>query len=92
MSTTLPVPVDAATLGVSEEALALTRAADVIDLHIDTYIPPRLWGYDPLAPHARSPLGGRFFGHLDLPKLEATGVTGAPHSAAQSRKLRHSLA
>ncbi|MDP6945012.1 MAG: membrane dipeptidase, partial [Myxococcota bacterium] len=77
MSVSLPVPVDAAGLGVSEAALALTREADVVDLHIDTFIPPRLWGYDPLAAHRRAPLGGRFFGHLDLPKLEATGVTGA---------------
>jgi len=69
---------DAEGLGVSEEALALTRDAEVVDLHIDTFIPPRLWGYDPLRAHpGHGPLGGRFFGHLDLPKLEAAGVTGA---------------
>ena len=64
MTTALPVSVDAAGLGVSEEALRLTRDSDVIDLHIDTFIPPRLWGRDPLVAHRRSPFAGRFFGHL----------------------------
>jgi membrane dipeptidase len=67
----------AAPEGVSAEAWALTLASDVIDLHIDTLIPKRLWGRDPLAEHGWSALGGRFFGHLDLPRLQAGGVTGA---------------
>ena len=77
MNASLPIPTDAAGLGVSEEALALTHDADVVDLHIDTFIPPRLWGYDPLVGHRRQALRGRFFGHLDLPKIEAGGLTGA---------------
>ncbi|MGM0576341.1 MAG: dipeptidase [Myxococcota bacterium] len=64
-------------LGVSEEALALTLDAEVLDLHIDTFIPPRLWGYDPLARHGRGLLRGRFFGHLDLPRMQEAGLTGA---------------
>ena len=63
--------------GVSEEAYQLTLDAEVVDLHIDTLIPQRLWGRDPLVPHGWSPFAGRFFGHLDLPTLERGGVTGA---------------
>ena len=63
-------------LGCSVAAVALTRDAHLIDLHIDTLIPPRLWGYDVLARHRR-PLGGRFFGHLDLPRMVEAGLNGA---------------
>lgn len=64
-------------LGVSREAVDLAQDCDLIDLHIDLLIPPRLWGYDPLVRHAR-PLGGRFFfGHQDLPRMRDGGVSGA---------------
>jgi len=78
MSALVPLqPTELATrLGCSTEAVALTRDADLIDLHIDTLIPPRLWGYDVLARHGR-PLGGHFFGHLDLPRMVDAGLDGA---------------
>lgn len=50
---------------------------ELIDLHIDTFIPVRLWGYDLHRRHRGGPLGGRFFGHLDLPRLVEAGITGA---------------
>ncbi len=64
-------------LGVSQQALDLALDADLIDLHIDTFIPVRIWGYDALKHHGKGPLGGNFFGHLDLPRMEEQGVTGA---------------
>ncbi len=64
-------------LGVSLEAVQLTRKSDVIDLHVDTFIPPRLWGYDLLERHERGPLAGRFFGHLDFHRILEGGMTGA---------------
>lgn len=67
----------AARLGVSLEAVQLVRACDVLDLHIDTLIPPRLWGYDVHARHGLGLLRGRFFGHLDLPRMFDGGLTGA---------------
>lgn len=79
----LPAPVMppaaevARTLGVSEEAVALCRDHEVIDLHIDTFIPPRLWGYDPLRRHRRALLGRLFFGHLDVYRMAEGGLTGA---------------
>ena len=63
--------------GVSAEALELTRDIGVVDLHIDTFIPPRLWGYDPLRAHGPGLLRGHFFGHLDLPRMAMGGLRGA---------------
>jgi membrane dipeptidase len=61
---------------VSAEARALAREAEFIDLHLDTFIPPRLWGYDPLADHAKPLFGGRFFGHSDLPRMDEGELSG----------------
>lgn len=74
-------PTDAATmasrLGVSLEAVQLTRAADSIDLHLDTFICVRSSDYDPLRRHAHA-IAGRFcFGHADLPRLRDGGLSGA---------------
>lgn len=66
---------DPATL--SQEALALYRASDVIDLHVDTFIWTRIWGYDLLRRHGRGLLGARFYGQADLPRLREAGVGGA---------------
>ena len=59
------------------DAVRLVRACDVIDLHIDTFIPPRLWGYDPLVRHRGGPLGRFFFGHLDVPRMSTAVSDGA---------------
>jgi membrane dipeptidase len=66
-----------ARLGVSRTAAELTLDAHVIDLHIDTLIPPRLWGYDPLRAHGLGLLRGHFFGHLDVPRALDGGLSGA---------------
>jgi membrane dipeptidase len=72
----------AARLGVSLEAVALVRSAEVIDLHLESYIPPRLVGYSLAQRHDRHWLGGRFFGHLDIPRALDGGLTGAMWSIA----------
>lgn len=59
---------------VSSEAHALCRSADLIDLHVDTFIPMRLFGYDPFR-HHRGP--GWLFGQWDLPRAAASGLDGA---------------
>ena len=61
----------------SEEALALYRASDVVDLHVDTFIWTRIFGYDLLRRHGRGLFGARFYGQADLPRLRAAGVGGA---------------
>ena len=70
---------------VSEEARALARDVELVDLHIDTMIPPRLWGYDPLVRHHGAILGGRFFGHLDVPRMFEGGLSGAMWSITTNR-------
>jgi membrane dipeptidase len=82
----------AAQLGVSLDAVELTRATDVIDLHLDTFIVPRLWRYDIFARHRGGPLGRRFVGHVDVPRLRDGGLAGAmwsvttnPFRSARSR-------
>jgi membrane dipeptidase len=79
-------------LGVSREAFDLASSSEIFDLHIDTFIPPRLWGYDPLKRHGKGLFRGRFFGHLDLPRIAEGGLSGAmwsittnPFRAPESR-------
>jgi membrane dipeptidase len=62
---------------ISDEALALYRASDVVDLHVDTFIWTRMFGYDLLRRHGRGLFGARFYGQADLPRLRAAGVGGA---------------
>lgn len=62
---------------ISDEALALYRSSDVIDLHVDTFIWTRIFGYDLLRRHGRGLLGARFYGQADLPRLREAGVGGA---------------
>jgi membrane dipeptidase len=55
----------------------LARRCELIDLHLDTLIPTRLWAYDPLARHRGGPLGRFFFGHVDAPRMLDGGLDGA---------------
>lgn len=75
----IPEPELARRLGVSQEAVQLTRAVEMVDLHIDTFIPMRLWGYDVTRRHDDGVpvLRGRFAGHLDLPRMEDGGLKAA---------------
>lgn len=61
----------------TQEALHLCAESDLIDLHIDTLIPNRLWGYNPLRRNKPWIFGRHFFGHLDLPRMQDSTVTGA---------------
>jgi len=67
----------AARIGCSLGALQLARRSEIVDLHVDTFILPRLWGYDPLLRHRHGPFGRRFFGHLDVPRMLDGGLGGA---------------
>ena len=64
-------------LRVSVEAVQLTRAAEVVDMHVDTFILPRISRYDVLARHRGGPFGRRFVGHVDVPRLRDGGLDGA---------------
>lgn len=67
----------AARLGVSADALELLRATDVVDLHVDTFIWTRLFGYDLAREHRANPLGARWLSQADLPRLRRAGVGSA---------------
>ena len=43
---------------------------DIIDLHVDTFIPRRLFGYDITKENKKFDLGRHFFTHLDIPRIE----------------------
>ncbi len=62
--------------GVSDHAMDVLAAAEVVDLHLDSFIVRRLVGRDLNQRHGIGPLGGRMFGHLDFPTAAASGLTG----------------
>lgn len=64
-------------LGTSREAVELYAQSDVIDLHIDSFIWTRIFGYDLLRKHGMGLLGGRFYSQTDLPRALEAGLTGA---------------
>ncbi|MET0385458.1 MAG: membrane dipeptidase [Polyangiales bacterium] len=67
----------AARLGVSQGALDVLRASEVIDLHVDSFIWTRIFGYDLQASHGRGALNGWLFSQFDLPRAARGGLTGA---------------
>jgi membrane dipeptidase len=71
------VPRRATELGISRDALALYGSSDVIDLHVDSFIWTRVFGYDLLRRHGPGIFGGRIFGQVDFPRIREAGVTGA---------------
>jgi membrane dipeptidase len=64
-------------LGVSEAAVEIYLASDVIDLHIDSYIWARNAGYDLRKRHGLGIFGGRFYSQVDFPRVREAGMTGA---------------
>lgn len=75
---------------ITEAAVQLAWDAELIDLHIDTFIPPRLWGYDVFAEHKGAPLGIPNFGHLDVPRMARAGLSGAMWSITTNPARRRS--
>lgn len=76
---TVTIPEDdafAQRMGVSLGAVQLLRDSEVLDAHLDCFIPPRLYGYDLTKRHKKAILGGRFFGHLDFHRALEAGLTG----------------
>ncbi len=67
----------AAKLRVSERAARLVVESDVVDLHVDSYLWTRLFGYDLSASHSQGLLGARFARQADLPRLREGHVTGS---------------
>jgi membrane dipeptidase len=64
-------------LGVTEEAVELFRSSDAIDLHIESFVWHRVFGYDLNRPHRGGVFGRSFFGHADFPTAREIGLGGA---------------
>ena len=64
-------------LNVSDEAVQLAHHHGIIDLHVDSMIPVRLYGYNPLERNRGGPLGRHFVGHMDIPRAIDGGLSGA---------------
>src|SRR6478609_2425837 len=63
-------------LGISAAAAELHHDAEVIDLHVDSFIWRRIFGYDFRRRHAAF-TGGVMMSQFDLPRARQAGVDGA---------------
>ena len=91
----------AAALGISREAVELYLASDVIDLHIDSFIWTRVFGYRLDRRHGRGVLGASLYSQVDLPRIREARIGGgvwsittnpARRSAARAGVLAANLA
>jgi membrane dipeptidase len=64
-------------LGISREAVELYLDSEVIDLHVDSYIWHRVFGYDLTRRHGLGLLGGRFYSQVDFPRIREAQLAGA---------------
>ncbi len=65
----------AARATLAAEARALLQTTTAVDLHVDTFIPTRLYGYDVDETHAYP--FRNLVGHVDLPRAARGGLKGA---------------
>lgn len=72
----------AESLSVSQRAVDLLLGAHFIDLHCDTEVPARLFGYDPELRHAKRKRPLIFFGHTDLPRIREASLTAVVYDIA----------
>jgi membrane dipeptidase len=65
-------------VSVPREAIELAWGSEIFDLHVESFVPARLWGYDLTRKHRLGfPLYGHYFGQLDVPRALEGGLTGA---------------
>ena len=69
-------------LGVSRAAIDLFAACEVIDLHVESFVWSRVFGYDLGAWHRRGLPHRWWWGQVDLPRARAVGLAGAVMSIA----------
>lgn len=62
---------------VSRDARSLAQSCDMIDLHLDSFIWKRIFGYDVRKKHGLGLLQGVFGRQVDLPRLQEAGINGA---------------
>jgi membrane dipeptidase len=67
----------------------LYRTCEVVDLHVETFVWTRLFGYDLTRRHGPGFLRARYFGQADLPRLRAAGLSTVVLSIATNPARRH---
>ena len=67
----------AKSLDISREAAELYLASEVIDLHVDSFIWTRVFGYDLGRRHGRGLFGARFYSQVDFPRVRQARIGGA---------------
>jgi membrane dipeptidase len=63
-------------LGISPEAVALHYGSEIVDLHVDSFIWRRIYGYDFRRRHAAF-TAGIMMSQFDLPRAREAGIGGA---------------
>ncbi len=66
----------ATALGISREAALLYQSSDVIDLHLDSFIWTRIFGYDLTRRHGHGLLNASFYSQVDLPRIREAQIKG----------------
>ena len=74
---TLDAPTLQNTLGISQAAAELYLTSHVVDLHLDTFIWTRVFGYDLTKRHGHGLFNARIWGQSDLPRVLDSGLSGA---------------
>ena len=64
-------------LGVSREAIEIYLAADVIDLHVDSFIWTRVGNYRLDRRHGHGALGANLYSQVDVPRIREAQIGGA---------------
>jgi membrane dipeptidase len=72
----------------SAAALDLYRSCDVVDLHVETFVWTRIFGYDLTARHGPGPLRAHYLGQADLPRLREAGLSAVVLSIATNPARR----
>lgn len=73
---------------ISQAAAELYRSCDVVDLHVETFVWTRIFGYDLTRSHGPGPLRARYLGQADLPRLRAAGLSTVVLSIATNPARR----
>lgn len=67
----------AKSLGISREAVEIYLASEVLDLHVDSFIWTRVFGYDLRERHDEGLLGARVYSQADFPRIREAQLAGA---------------
>ncbi|MEZ4374613.1 MAG: membrane dipeptidase [Polyangiaceae bacterium] len=80
-------------LKISKAAIELYLDSDVLDLHVDSFIWDRVFGYDLTKRHGLGLFNGAFYSQVDFPRMLEAQLTGAiwvittnPTRSAKSRE------